>query len=211
MPRSTKDQAPYLEANALIQIPTSKGLVAANVYPDETQPKFMNCELDMDSNLLTLKFDEPVRALSFDAARVELRDAHATENKTEFVVLSSGSTSSTDAYHLRVELGERTCLRSSRGRLRTDSQFNLLWRAVRHGAGLRRRHYRRRESERRGDAAGHEGAPGRDAAGPKEVRHGLGCECLGADLRRARQCVLHRPYDTRRVPPRGDPKKMMQS
>ena len=116
---------------------------AANVYPDETQPKFMNCELDMDSNLLTPNSTSR-SALSFDATRVELRDAHATENKTGLSFYHPLDVSQ-GPYHLQVELGSGTCCDQVAAPSRTDSQFNLLWCEVGHGLGLRCWYHRRRQ------------------------------------------------------------------
>lgn len=101
------DEAPYIPTNDLIAIATGTALQASNVYADATSSSFINCELDLDANLLTLKFDEPVRAASFDASRVEIRDAHLPGNATEAVTLSSSSSAGSDAYHLVVQLGDR--------------------------------------------------------------------------------------------------------
>ncbi|KAH8049923.1 hypothetical protein JL722_11708 [Aureococcus anophagefferens] len=53
---------------------------------------------------LTLTFDEPVRAASFDATRVQLRDAYDEADATSAVTLTTNSAPSADAYALVVAL-----------------------------------------------------------------------------------------------------------
>ncbi|KAH8045602.1 hypothetical protein JL721_12576 [Aureococcus anophagefferens] len=93
-----EDAGDEIAANALEEIATSDGLRAAAVYGDVTPPRFVSCDLDLDAAELTLTFDEPVRAASFDATRVQLRDAYDEADATSAVTLTTNSAPSADAH-----------------------------------------------------------------------------------------------------------------
>lgn len=101
------DAAEDEQHDALVELLSTDAMPAAIVYPDVTRPIFKSCALDMDSSELTMTFDEPVRAGSFDATRVELRDAEYSQNSSVSVQLTGASTVASDAYAIVVALGTR--------------------------------------------------------------------------------------------------------
>ncbi|KAJ8600803.1 hypothetical protein CTAYLR_009992 [Chrysophaeum taylorii] len=103
-----------ISPNALVEAWSSSSGSAASlrakvVYPDTTRPSLLSCTLDLNSDLMTLEFDEPVRAKSLEPRLVHLvlrgkEEARRTAAFSHSVALSEGSTARNDAATLYVDL-----------------------------------------------------------------------------------------------------------
>lgn len=83
----------------------SSSVRAAKVAADVTRPTFLECTLDLDELVLTLGFDEPVRAASLRLGKVQIRDSKI--DPLVAVSLTPGSVAREDAATLVVDLSTR--------------------------------------------------------------------------------------------------------
>lgn len=95
--------------NSLVEswVTSSSSIRAVAVYPDVTRPTMTACSLDINTEVLLLNFDEPVRAASFIASNVILRDAISDAASTEIVVLSKETIARADSVTLTLDLSTR--------------------------------------------------------------------------------------------------------
>lgn len=111
-----------MAGNAIVAIPTNDALQATVHDFDQTPPYLVGWDIDLDSGILSLEFDETVNVTSLQTSQIVIQDA--TANATISYALRAAFTNDTSRALLRISLPSLDLDEVKRLRLCVASEIN---------------------------------------------------------------------------------------
>ena len=91
-----------MNANPVVMVNTTDAIQASEFQEDETDPKLVSFDIDMNTGMLILTFDETVEADSLDVTQITLQDDPLTPALNDSFTLTGGLTSTNDSTILSI-------------------------------------------------------------------------------------------------------------